>query len=98
MFKTECAEYQQYVYEDVYVANVYGPPSVVKQNKCSFTSVPFIVGGEQASPKEFPHMVNNGNFRRRFERLINEWRFAFRCFWVFNRLAVTKSHTNAAVH
>lgn len=54
----ECAEYQKAVYENVTIFNGFGLPYTYKTiNKCAFTSVPFIVNGVVAAPKEFPHMV-----------------------------------------
>lgn len=58
----ECAEYQNAVYESAYSSmGLNESPMEQKVFRCSFSSVPLIVGGENAQSKEFPHMVNEGN-------------------------------------
>lgn len=56
----ECVEYQDAVNERVYssVGLSGSPPIEQKIFRCSISTVPLIVGGENALPKEFPHMVN----------------------------------------
>lgn len=54
----ECVEYQDAVYERVYSSvGLSGPPIEQKIFRCSISTVPLIVGGENALAKEFPHMV-----------------------------------------
>lgn len=58
-FFVECEEYSEAVYEKITIGNgINAPPLVRRESKCAIASVPFIVGGEPASPREFPHMVN----------------------------------------
>lgn len=60
--KIECVEYQNAVYESAFSPmGLNEPPIEQKIFRCSFSSVPLIVGGEKAQSKEFPHMVNRGN-------------------------------------
>lgn len=60
--KIECVEYQNAVYESTFsTMGLNEPPIEQKIFRCSFSSVPLIVGGEKAQSKEFPHMVNWGN-------------------------------------
>lgn len=61
----ECVEYQEAVNERVYsTQGLSGPPVEQKVFRCAISSVPLIVGGTNALPKEFPHMV-----RERFHRI-----------------------------
>lgn len=56
--RIECMEYQDAVYERVYnMVGLSGPPIEQKVFRCSISTVPLIVGGENALAKEFPHMV-----------------------------------------
>lgn len=56
--RIECVEYQDAVYERVYSSVGFSrPPIEQKVFRCAISTVPLIVGGENASPKEFPHMV-----------------------------------------
>lgn len=57
-FIVECTEYSEAVYENITIFDgPYRPPIVRRESKCAITTVPFIVGGVAAAPKEFPHMV-----------------------------------------
>lgn len=59
--ETECVEYQDAVNERVYSSvGLNTPPIEQKVFRCSIATVPLIVGGENALPKEFPHMVKRG--------------------------------------
>lgn len=52
----ECKEYQNAVYETVYVS--VGLEQVERKVfRCNIADVPLIIGGTTARPKEFPHMV-----------------------------------------
>ncbi|GLH11256.1 Serine protease snake [Gryllus bimaculatus] len=51
----ECAKYAEAVYR--YEKTFHIPPQTVKVDQCAIKGVPFIVGGEQASSDEFPHMA-----------------------------------------
>lgn len=54
----ECAEYQDAVFERVYSSvGISGTQAEQKVFRCSIATVPLVVGGENAQPKEFPHMV-----------------------------------------
>lgn len=47
------------MYERVYsTVGLSGPPIEQKVFRCSISTVPLIVGGENAAAKEFPHMVS----------------------------------------
>lgn len=57
-WNVECIEYQNAVYETTYTSvGLNARPVEEKIFRCSISTVPLIVGGEKARPKEFPHMV-----------------------------------------
>lgn len=61
---SECKEYSKLVTAQVGVLPLVPTPEPVYVDipKCDFTSVPLIVGGEEAELKEFPHMVMAGQY------------------------------------
>lgn len=55
---TECAEYKESACDHVYAGNRDSTHlTTAKIPNCAFIVIPLIVGGEDATKKEFPHMV-----------------------------------------
>lgn len=61
---SECREYSQYNFLNYTVqSTVLGESAVEKQkDDCGHKSVELIVGGTEASDREFPHMASSQNF------------------------------------
>lgn len=61
-FQTECKQYEDAKYERTYTnVGFNDKPILEKIDRCSFSNVPLVVGGEVANPGEFPHMVRYFN-------------------------------------
>jgi len=54
---SECVEYGEYVYKEDYGAALLTRRTMTKTSQCHIEAVPLVVGGDQASEMEFPHMV-----------------------------------------
>lgn len=52
----ECVEYERHAYRRAQIVTIAGQPPPIER-VCAHISVPLIVGGERAKPKEFAHMV-----------------------------------------
>lgn len=58
--RLECREYEKAKVEKKWVQVGFDEaPQLIEQIHCATTSVPLIVGGEEAVPGEFPHMVSS---------------------------------------
>lgn len=56
----ECQEYEDAKYERIWKSNNFNEkPVVQKIRRCGVSSAPLIVGGTEAKPHEFPHMVSS---------------------------------------
>lgn len=54
----ECRLYEDAKYERVWTSVGFNDkPVLEKILRCDISNVPFVVGGEVANPREFPHMV-----------------------------------------
>lgn len=67
LYKIECKEYEDAKYERTYTnVGFNDKPILEKIDRCSFSNVPLVVGGEVANPGEFPHMVKNTSTNQYF--------------------------------
>lgn len=58
LFILECREYEDAKYEKRWTTIGFNDrPILEKILQCVFSNVPLVVGGENAIPNEFPHMV-----------------------------------------
>lgn len=85
---SECKEYEAAGYETVHVAD--GPFNYVEQKvlRCHSSNVPLVIGGEDANPKEFPHMALIG-YRR---QLTDEIDFGCAGSLISDRYILTAAH------
>ncbi|XP_055384409.1 transmembrane protease serine 9-like [Condylostylus longicornis] len=65
----KCKEYAEAVFEKR-ISNVMlpGPHNYIQYDTCGAKSIPLIVGGELAAPREFPHMALIGYFNKETDK------------------------------
>ena len=61
----ECAEYAEYVFREDESYALSPLADGERINQCAVPGEILIVGGEEANPMEFPHMVSTGTGSRR---------------------------------
>lgn len=57
LFFSECQEYSKAIYVEQQSPVLSRNSGKISVSECGIVSIPLIVGGTQAQPKEFPHMV-----------------------------------------
>lgn len=55
----ECKQYEDAKFETYWSGGLNDKPVMQRVVRCKMSTIPFVVGGETATPNEFPHMVKN---------------------------------------